>query len=87
MRYHHIPRVNSLLCLKEPSIVYFKKKKFIYLFGCTRSAGSLVEVCGIKFPNQGSNLGPLQWESGVLATGPPEKSFNRLLLLVTSKIF
>ena len=26
------------------------------------------------FLNQGSNLGPLHWECGVLATGPPGKS-------------
>ena len=25
-------------------------------------------------PDQGSNLGPLHWEHGVLATGPPKKS-------------
>ena len=54
------------------------KKKKNYLFGCTRSAESLVEVCGIEFPNQGSNLGPLQWESGVLATGPAGKSFKKI---------
>ena len=29
---------------------------------------------GIKFPDQGSNLGPLHWECGILATGPPGKS-------------
>ena len=28
----------------------------------------------ISFPNQGSNLGPLHSEHGVLATGPPGKS-------------
>ena len=27
-------------------------------------------------PDQGSNLGPLLWESGVLATGLPGKSLN-----------
>ena len=34
----------------------------------------LVAVCVIQFPNQGSNLGSLHWEHGVLATGPPGKS-------------
>ena len=33
----------------------------------------LVAACGIYFPDQGLNLGPLHWESGVLATGPPGK--------------
>ena len=43
--------------------------------------GSLVEACKllaaaceILFPDPGSNLGPLHWERGVLATGPPRKS-------------
>ena len=34
----------------------------------------LVVACGIQFPDQGSNPGPLHWERGVLATGPPGKS-------------
>ena len=34
----------------------------------------LVAACGIQFPDQGWNPGPLHWEHGVLATGPPEKS-------------
>lgn len=33
----------------------------------------LVVVCGIYFPNQGSNQGPLHWVCGVLAVGPPGK--------------
>ena len=32
--------------------------------------GSLVAECGIQFSDQGSNLGPLKWQQGVLATGP-----------------
>ena len=49
---------------------------FFHLFGCAGSqlhhagalivhAESLVVACGIQFPNQGSNLGPLHWELGV----------------------
>ena len=34
----------------------------------------LVAAYGIWFPDQGLNLGPLHWEPGVLATGPPGKS-------------
>ena len=33
-----------------------------------------VWACGIYFPDQGSNPGPLHWKHGVLITGPPEKS-------------
>ena len=62
---------------------------FIYLFfGCARSElwhamrsstfvtarELLVEVCGIWFPDQESNLGPLNWELRLLTTGPPGKS-------------
>ena len=35
----------------------------------------LVAACGIQFPDQELNLGPLHWELGILATGPPGKSF------------
>ena len=34
----------------------------------------LVAACGIEFPDQGSNPGPLHWECKVLATGLPGKS-------------
>ena len=33
-----------------------------------------VQHVGSQFPNQGSNLCPLQWKRGVLTTGPPGKS-------------
>ena len=35
-------------------------------------------ACVILFPDQGSNSGPLHWEYGVLATGPPGKSLTLL---------
>ena len=34
----------------------------------------LVVACGIYFPDQGLNLGPLHWKHGVLTAGPPGKS-------------
>ena len=37
----------------------------------------LVAACGISFPDEGLNLGPLNWEHGVLATGPPGKSLEK----------
>lgn len=43
----------------------------------TKDIGSLVATYGIQFPDQGSNLGILHWESGVLATG---QSGNSLLI-------
>ena len=58
----------------------------VCLFGCAGSqlwhTGSpiFVGACGIFaaqgiwFPDQGLSLGPLHWEHGVLATGPPGKS-------------
>ena len=42
---------------------------FIWLFL------ALATACGIKFPDQGSNPGPLHWEHRVLAAGPPGKSW------------
>ena len=35
---------------------------------------------GILFPDQGLNPGPLHWELGVLATGPPGKSLKFLFI-------
>ena len=37
-------------------------------------------ACGVCFPDQGSNLGPLPWECGALATGPPGKSPTQTIL-------
>ena len=39
----------------------------------------LAVACGIQFPSQGSNPGPLNWEHRVLATGLPGKSLTYLL--------
>ena len=50
---------------------------FIYLAALGFSCGMqdiLVEACGIQFPDQGSNPGPLHWEHRVLITGSPGKS-------------
>ena len=48
----------------------------VFLVACrTFSCSDLfVVACGIQFPDQGLNLGPLHWEHGVLATGPPGKT-------------
>ena len=43
---------------------------FCLLFGCTRSqlwhVGSSVMACGIQFPEQGLNLGPLLWDCSLI---------------------
>ena len=63
---------------------------FIYLVAPGLSCGTwapqlphansqLQHACGIQFPNQGLNLGPLHWECGVLTTAPPGKSPSRTL--------
>ena len=49
--------------------LFFKNLSF--LCGCGMQ--TLVLACGICFPDQESNLSPLHWEHGVLATGPPGK--------------
>ena len=53
---------------------------FLKLAACEH----LTEAYKIYFPSQGSNLGPLHWEHGVLATGPPEK-FNKKSSLAASE--
>ena len=45
--------------------------------------GLLVVACGIQFPDQGSNLGPLHWEHRVLTTGPPRKSLIVVLICIS----
>ena len=39
----------------------------------------LLAACGIYFPDQGSNPGPLHWECRVLANTPPRRSPSFLL--------
>ena len=39
----------------------------------------LFAACEDYFPDQGLNLGPLNWEGGVLAIGPPGESLTPLL--------
>ena len=61
------------------------KKIFIYLAAPGLSYG----MQNLQFPNQGSNLGPLHWEGGVLATGTHQgttcqyKNFPSLSMEIT----
>ena len=45
----------------------------------------LVEVCRLRFPDQGSDLSPVHWQLGALATGPPAKPQS--VVLSTSLVF
>ena len=47
-----------------------KKQKHLFIWLCR----VLVVACGIKFSDQGLNLGFLLWEHRVFTTGPPGKS-------------
>lgn len=40
----------------------------------------VVAARGNEFPAQGSDPGGLHWDHGILATGPPEKSPDTMLL-------
>ena len=62
----------------------------IYVFGYAgpqlQHTNSLLWHVEFWFPNQGSNLSPLYWECGVLATGPPGKSWTHRLELLSGRI-
>ena len=47
----------------------------------------LVVTCGIQFPDQGSNPGPLHWECIVLATGHQGSPCKVLIYFPTSKVY
>ena len=52
-------------------------KIFIYLAVPGLAAHKMFNLCcnmWAQSPDQGLNLGPLHWDCGVLATGPPGKS-------------
>ena len=51
----------------------FLKFTCLFVSGLSCNQGFLVVACGIQFPNQGSNPGPLPWEHRVLAIGSPGK--------------
>ena len=53
----------------------------LWYTGSLVAAWELHVVCGIYFPDQRSNLGPLHWQHRVLTTEPPGRSLLLLLLL------
>ena len=48
------------------------KNKYLFIWLCQ----GLVAACGIWFPHQGLNLGPLHWRHRFLAAGAPGKSLH-----------
>ena len=62
----------------------FKENIYLYLF--IWLCWVLVAACGIKFPDQGLNLGSLCWEHGVLATGSPGNSTFKKFNIQKTKI-
>ena len=79
------PTSDQLLLLKCSLLhLFFKNSIYLAMPGLScgmrdppsslQHVGSLVAACGNEFPEQGSSLGPLDGEHGVLATGPPGKS-------------
>ena len=53
---------------------YIEPFRFFFSYLLSWLHGVLVAACRISFPDQGLNLGPLNWGHGALATGPPGKS-------------
>ena len=55
---------------------FILKKLFTWLLAI------LAMACGIEFPDQGWNLGPLHWECKAFATGPPGMSLSIFITYV-----
>ena len=66
---------NEPLIAIRHSSCHFLKEDYLFIW----LHGVLVASCGLWFPDQGSNPGPLHWELRGLATGPQGKS--RLLAI------
>ena len=77
--------------------IYFFKLSFIYLvvpgLSCRQRApqlwhanSQLRHACGIQFPDQGSNPGPLHWEHRALTTAPPGKSLPTIILILATAL-
>ena len=59
-----------------------KKNTYVSIWLCQ----VLVGACGVWFPDQGSNLGPLSWERGVPATETLRKSLKRRIFETLSTV-
>ena len=75
----------SIFKRKNPiTFIFFKLLILFLLF--IQLLWFLVAICGIYFPNQGTNPGPLHCEHRVLASGPPGKSLPIFLNPVSSTL-
>ena len=84
---HHLPEFAQIVSMEsvKPSSLLILWCPLLFLpstFPGIR--GLLVGADGIWLPYQGSHPGPLHWEHGVLATGPPGKSLTPSLFLTSS---
>ena len=58
-------------------VLIFNNFEFLFIWLCqalVEACEHLAVACGIQLPYQGSKPGPLNWEHGAIATGPPGKS-------------
>ena len=69
LRKSEPPWPESLLSPRATVVIFlpFFPSLFFFFFWPHHTA------CGILFPKQGSNTGPMHWKYGVLTTGPPRK--------------
>ena len=54
---------------------FFYLIKYLFIFIYLPAPGLSCVMCGL-IPDQGLNPGPLHYECGILATGPPGKSLH-----------
>jgi len=64
----------NIYFLKINGFIFYLINIYLFLFICLNQV--LVVSCGVQFPDQGLNPGPLHEECGILATGPPGKSLH-----------
>lgn len=74
---HQIFFFNILTYLAAPGLSWDTRD----LWSSLRHARSLAVACGIEFPEEGSNPGPLLWEHRVLTIGPPGKCQEETLFV------
>ena len=62
-------------------LLVFRKQslKYLHVGSLVVAQEPLVAGCGIEFPCQGLNPGPLHWDHGVLAIGLSGKSLAHVL--------
>ena len=64
------------------TILFWSVKLYISFFFIVNFFLLHHAACGILIPQPGSNPHPLQWEHGILTTGPPGKSLQRYVSIL-----